>query len=355
VGQYDANDAELGFFQDLLHGGDDVVSKEAAALSPGTSDLLGIQTVSPKILKDLESQAEQPPDESQQSQSEPQPAEESAPAPEAQAKAPVEAAPAPAAPQPEVEESVDVGSAEPTDAEPEPDAEPPAEPDLPDRESHGKLFTNRRAHPLQIFDVLNMRYGQAWPEWEPDTVWWALRRDFGSVGEIARNKILALDVAASTDTPWIDWDTFENCGQSWNDFVPVFGSFQPMTPMQIAFAVQVLRGVRGEEEFSWEVNAYIAAVLEEHGWVYAPEEWFAGAQELLDRKDWLIGLRVDVADAWEKVKDIPPQEIEWEEDARSIHLLKMATVKSYLEGRAELRDEIPRASASAVTASQPVP
>lgn len=350
---YDANEAEVGFFNDLLNGED--AEKHAADLSPGTEDFLGIKTVSPKILKDLESQAEQSADEQEPIPAGPE--GKDTPAPEAKAEAPVEAkagveeSPEEAAP----EEAVDVGSADSADAEPEPDAEPAAEPDLPNRQTHGKLFTNRRAHPLQIFDVLNMRYRQAWPEWEPDTLWWALRRDFGSVGELSRNKILALDVAASTDTPWLDWDTFENCGQAWNDFLPIFGSFQPMTPMQCAFAVQVLRGVRGEEEFGHEVNAYIAAVLDDHGWVYAPEEWFAGAQALLDRKDWLIGLKAEVADAWKIVADIPPQEIEWEEDARSVHLLKMAVVKSYLDSRAALRDEVPGGSATSVTASPPVP
>lgn len=356
MGRYDANEAELGFFSDLL--GDDSAEKVAANLEPGTADFLGIKTVSPSILKNLEAQAEQGTSEQEQSNSQPGPVEASPPAAPAQAEAPVEVD------EDEQEEvvqeappgvdDVDVGGTDQIDAEPEPDDEPAAEPDLPDRETHGKLFTSRRAHPLQIFDVLNMRYHQDWPEWEPETVWWALRRDFGSVGEIARNKIQALDVAASTDLPWLDWDTFENCGIAWNDFIPVFGSFQPMTPMQVAFAVHILRGVRPDEEFGNEVSAYIAAVLDEHGWVYAPEEWFPGAQALLDRKDWMVGLKTEVKKAWKVVKDISPQDIEWEEDARSVHLLKLAVVKSYLDGRAELRKQIPGGTSSSITTSPPV-
>jgi len=358
VASYDANEAEVGFFKDLLHG--ETIEKKAANLAPDTADFLGVKTVSPQILKDLEAQA----GEGEPSEQEPLPARpkgQNPPAQKAEAKTPVEAPPrveeAPAEEAPvEAVKAVDVGSAEPTDAEPEPEPEPAAEPELPGRETHGKLFTNRRAHPLQIFDVLIMRYKQAWPEWEPDTLWWALRRDFGPVGEIARNKIQALTFAASTDTPWLDFDSFENCGQAWNDFLPIFGAFQPLTPMQVAFAVQVLRGIRPEDEFGHEVNAYIAAVLDEHGWVYAPEEWFAGAQAILDRKDWLVGLKADVAQAWKHIKDIPAQEIEWEgDDARSIHLLKLAVVKSYLDGRAELRDVVPGVPASSVTASPPVP
>jgi len=337
VGRHDANDAELGFFNALLTEGP--LGKEAAPFEPETAEALGVETVSPSVLDQLEEEARSGP-----------PAEEvkasPLPQPEQEAEAVGES--------PEAEESVTVGPAPVADEEPP--QEEVAEPELPSRLTHGKLFTDRRGHPLQIFDVLTMRYREEWPEWEPDTLWWALRRDFGPVGEIARNKIQALGVAAITDIPWLDWDTFENCGQAWNDFVPIFGAFQPMTPMQVAFTIQVLRGVRADEEFSNEVNAYTAAVLDEHGGAYAPEEWFAGAQELLDRKTWLIGFRTEVATSWEKVKDVPPEEIDWDQnDPLGVHLLKLAVVKRYLEGRDEIRQQVPGLAAASVTEIPPVP
>lgn len=348
MGTYDANDAELNFFSDLLGEGDQ--SKEAADLAPDTAEVLGVQTVSPSILDKLEAQAgggqpqEEAPAESAPAEPEPEAAPEAEPAPPPE----VESEP------PQPEEAVDVGAAPVRDEEPV-QAEA-VEPELPSRVTHGRLFTERRAHPLQIFDVLTMRYKEEWPEWEPDTLWWALRRDFGPIGEIARNKIQALGLAAITDVPWLDWDVFENCGLAWNDFIPIFGAFQPMTPMQVAFTIQVLRGVRADEEISNEVNAYAAAVLDEHGWAYAPEEWFGNAQELLDRKVWMLGFKADVASSWEQIKDVPPEEIEWEQnDPRGIHLLKLAVVKRYLEGREGLRQQVPGVPASSVTASPPVP
>lgn len=331
--RYEPDGAEQSFFDTLLEGGGSL-DKTAVDLEPETAEALGVQTVSPSILENLEAEAA--------------PTEESS-EPSAESASPVAVtSPEPTAELEQAEEASQIDE--------EPEEERPAEPELPSRETHGKLFTNRQAHPLQIFDVLAMRYREQWVEWEPDTLWWALRRDFGPVGELARNKIQALSLAATTDMPWLDWDVFENSGLAWNDVMPLFGAFQPLTPMQVAFTVQVLRGVRADEDISHEVSAYMAAVLEEHGWVYAPEEWFPGAQEILDRRSWTVGFKDDVSNAWERVKDVPPQEIEWRsDDPLGIHLLKLAVVKQHLDERAALREVVPGISASAVTVSPPVP
>lgn len=348
MGRRDTTAADLDFFHALL---DDGIGKAAADLAPETAEALGVKTVSPSILSQLEEQAGADDSPAQQAQAETQ-AEDNEPE---QEEGSVQGEPQ----QPEeAVEAFDVGGAPAIDEEPvlEEGEEPAPEPELPSRTTHGKMFTDRRGHPLQMFDILNMRYGEDWAEWEPDTLWWALRRDFGPVGEIARNKIQALSLAAVTDVPWLDWDTFENCGQAWNDFVPIFGAFQPMTPMQVAFTVQVLRGIRADEEFAWEVKAYIAAVLDDHGWVYAPEEWFDGAQEVLDRKEWTVGMKLEVRNAWEQIQHVPPEEIEWDDkDPIGVHLLKLFVVKRYLEGREALRQEVPGVSSSSVTQSPPVP
>jgi len=222
-------------------------------------------------------------------------------------------------------------------------------PKLPSRASHGKLFTDKRAHPLQLFDTLNMRYKEAWAAWEPETLQWAIRRDFSSIGELTLNKIQALGVAGRADTTWLDWDIFENSGLAWNDIIPIFGAFQAMTPMQIAFAVHVLNSIR-REPFSHEVNAYIAAVLDDHGFAYAPEEWFAGAQDILERTTKVIGIRGEVEEAWEKIKNFPPQEIDWDyNNALDVHLMKMTVIKKYLEERKLLRTKVPGVAMATVT------
>jgi len=336
MSRHSPNKAEAGFFAAMLQDGPLV--KRAADLEPDTAAILGVQSVSPSSLKALEGQATAP----------------QAPAPDQGSISDEEAD---SSDQDALEQSaagVDVGGFERTDQEPAATAETPAEPPLPSRLTHGKLFMDKRAHPQQIYDVLCMRYREDWVEWEPETLWWALRRDFGPVGEVARNKIMALRLTAVTDATWLDWDTFENSALAWNDIIPIFGAFQPVTPMQAAFGVQILRTIREDEEFSWEVKAYIAAVLEENGFVYAPDEWFAGAQAVIDRKVWLGGFKSEVEQAWEKVKDVDPSEVEWDEsNPLDVHLVKLAVVKRYLLEREAIREKVPGGSQSAGT-SPPV-
>jgi hypothetical protein len=153
---------------------------------------------------------------------------------------------------------------------------------------------------------------------------------------------MALRLAVVTDVPWLDWDTFENSSLAWSGTIPIFGAYQPLTPSQAAFGVQILREIRGDEEFAWEVKAYIAAILEDNGLVYAPEEWYAGAQDVIDRKVWLLSFKSDVAEAWRKIKDIDPTQIEWDEGSPlQVHLLKLAVVKRVLDGVAAAREPIP--------------
>jgi hypothetical protein len=184
-----------------------------------------------------------------------------------------------------------------------------------------------------------------------------LRKSFGPVGEVTRNKIMALRLAAKKDMTWLDWDVFEDSGLSWNDIVPVIGMFQPMTPMQVAFAVQTLRAIRPDEEFAHEVKAYIAAILDDHGWVWAPKEYFGDVQDILDRdREHLVGLRQEVISAWKKVRKVDPHTIDWNsEDPLSVHIMKLFTVQLYLDSRAELHQEAPGQAASSTTTSPPVP
>jgi len=339
MSRHSPNKAEAGFFAAMLQDGPLV--KRATDLEPDTAAILGVQSVSPSSLKALEGQS---PPQAPQPSAEPETEEAEPSSPEELGSLEESAA------------GVDMDGFDRTDAEPPTSEETPVEPDLPSRLTHGKLFTDKRAHPLQVYDILCMRYQEDWVEWEPETLWWALRRDFGPVGEVARNKIMALRLAAVTDAPWLDWDTFENSSLAWNDTIPLIGAFQPIMPTQAAFGVQVLRTLRGDEEFSWEVKAYIAAILEENGFVYAPDEWFAGAQEVIDRKVWLVGFKTEVASAWEKVKDVDPSTVDWDDsNPLDVHLVKLAVVKRYLEGRDAIRQKVPGGGTSHIGVAPPVP
>jgi hypothetical protein len=201
------------------------------------------------------------------------------------------------------------------------------------------------------------RYGHDWLSWEWETLAWAIRRDFGPIGEITANKIHALRTAA-TGRPWEDWDVFENCGLAWNDVIPIFGAIQPMEPSQIAFTTRILSEL-GNVPLETEVVAYEAAILDERGFVVAPEEWFPGAQALLDRKTWLGDFRAEVQRAWEALRDGDPEAIAWRADHPvDLHVAKLFVVQVYLRERDALRhgDGGPeRLSRPIAATSPPVP
>jgi len=100
-----------------------------------------------------------------------------------------------------------------------------------------------------------------------------------------------------------------------------------------------------------------APILDDHGWIWAPEEWFDGAQEVLEKgRAHLVGLKNEVMLAWEKVKGADPTQIEWNEnDPRDIHVLKMFVVQRYLEEREAMRQVVPGAASASSTAAPPVP
>ena len=318
--------AAVAFFEALAS-----FDKQAVDLSPQTRAALGIDT-EPGALDMLEAAA-----------AEPDPNAETPPGTRAPDGDAVAATPAATASKPD--QVIDTRP-------PTVDAEPPAEaseedeadvqPDTaapPARATHGKIFSARRTHPMRLFDVLGARYGEDWLFWEPETLWWAIRRDFGPVGDLTRNKIQALRLAATSYSPWADFDVFEKCGLAWNDVVPVFGAWQPMSPSQVAFTVTILRELHREAPWAHEAAAYEAAVLDENGFVFAPEEWFPGAQAILDRKAENAALKAEVQRAWEKLAGRDLSTLEWRADqALDVHIARLFVVQTYLAERAALHD-----------------
>lgn len=362
--RFKAGKAELEFFEIL--GGKKTLGKTAANLNPETRSLLGLERVAEDDLDQIEAAAfgsnAVPPQMSERDADDHYPSEEALESePGAVSEADLADEEAPRFVQQEAPaEAVELGAISSEDVEPGVDEEALPAPAVspPGRSTHGKLFATRRSSPLQMLEVLNARYKDEWVDWEPETLWWALKKDFGVVGKIARDKIEALRTALRTYLPWDDWDTFENCTLAWNDLTPIFGAYQPLTPSQAALGVTILRAIEPNTVFGNEVKAYIAAVLDEHGFSYAPEEWFGNAQELLDRKEWLASTKANVADIWGKVGSADPHKIDWREDnPTDNHIAKLFVVQLYLHERAKLSTAIQSGTRqiSSTPTSPPVP
>lgn len=349
--RYDLNNAELAFFDHLSTGAE----KIAVELEPATRSLLGIPPdETPDALDQLESAA---------SGDTPEPAQAPASPPQASQNVQGGSGADQVIDQGEQEAHVISEEGRPPELDGEPQADEEDEPlpvpeGVPGRATHGKIFNARRTHPMLLKDVLDRRYGDDWLFWEPETLWWAIRRDFGAVGEITRNKLQAIRTATKSYTPWDDWDTFENCCVAWSDGIPIFGAMQPLTPSQMAFGVQILKQLHPEAPWGHEVAAYEAMVLEESGFVYAPEELFPSAQALINRKDWIVELRDQVDSSWRKLQTMDLSGVDWNADNPvDIHIAKLLVIKTYLEERELMRTgpaSVGQIVASATPVSLPV-
>jgi hypothetical protein len=352
VGSFKPTASDLSFLGHLVG---DNLDKVAVELEPRTKNLLGIGTETPDVLDQLEGAAgsagDSAPDRGAHAENPPptpgghDPGRASQAPPAGEEVSEYEEAPPQGAAPPEPAVTTDIG--EPAYADAEPDAvddESLPVPETPTRAGQGKIFSGRRTHPLRLFDVLMAKYRDAWIHWEPETLWWAIRRDFGPVGEVTRNKIEAVRTALLTSRPWDEWDVFEKCGVAWNDLMPIFGAYQPMSPSQLAFAVHVAHSLEPDMAFSPEVCAYMAAVLDDAGFVYAPPDWFPDeVQLLLDRKAWTVATKVNVVALWEKVQHVDPSGIDWNQDNHlDVQVAKLMAIREYLRAREQVRVGDPR-------------
>lgn len=202
------------------------------------------------------------------------------------------------------------------------------------RHDFGFMFNSQEVVPDAYRIVLALKYKEGWLDWEPETLWAAIRSDFGPLGDVARGKIMALRTCLKTNTPWIDWDAFEHVSQAFNDGIVIFGLMQPPEIEEAAYTVTVLRRL-GDWPFSADVTGYIAAVCLNAGLVYAPEEWFPSAQYFMDRQSKAPpALRDTVAAAWEKLQHVNLSAVSWQEsNAVDNQVKKLWSVKSYLDSR----------------------
>jgi hypothetical protein len=118
----------------------------------------------------------------------------------------------------------------------------------------------RIGHPMEIIMALDAKLPVDWTEWEPSVLFKRVEGIFGTLNEITRQKMLAIQVARTTDRPWHDWDVFENtclafCGQ-----IPLWGELEPLDLHEMAFGMGCLDDIR-PEEYGDDVQGYIATTL----------------------------------------------------------------------------------------------
>jgi hypothetical protein len=148
---------------------------------------------------------------------------------------------------------------------------------------------------LAMFRTLNGKYGQAWHDWEPETIVRTLELDYGAdPKDVPLDALQAFQVILNTNQAHESWHIFEKVGQALNDSHVDFDVVQPLRPDEVALAVRVIDSLR-KEPYAEEVLAYMAACAKHSGVVYLPKEFFPeGAQKFLDEMGNDASLRASV-------------------------------------------------------------
>jgi hypothetical protein len=115
-------------------------------------------------------------------------------------------------------------------------------------------------HPIEIIRALDSKMPIDWPEWEPPVLFKRIEGIFGSLDEVARQKILAIAVARTTDRPWHDWDVFENTCLAFVGQIPLWGELEPLDLHEMAFGMGCMDDIR-EDQYGDDVLGYIATTL----------------------------------------------------------------------------------------------
>lgn len=183
---------------------------------------------------------------------------------------------------------------------------------------------------LSVYAQMNGKYGQDWWDWEPETVWETLNRDFGlELEEDGVNIIGALQTILNTNQAHEHWHVFEKVGHAFNGNHVDFSILQPLELDEIAVTLSVLNEVRPKQGYLSDIPAYIAASAKNSGVVYLPESFFGKeAQRYLDHMSNDLSLKKRVRALWEEGGKP-------ETDAEDIQLRRLDEIREYLDSAKE--------------------
>ena len=129
--------------------------------------------------------------------------------------------------------------------------------------SHKNLFVHHDTHPV-VFDVaLLAKYDLNWFVWDPQTLWREIKDDFRvpSISDHTCAKIQALKTLHINEWFWTKWEVFCWITQALNNNIPDFQVIQKPTVAQLFNAVDIAEMVRSDEQFSQEVQGWVASCM----------------------------------------------------------------------------------------------
>lgn len=131
-------------------------------------------------------------------------------------------------------------------------------------------FVNPLVAASYLGEVLEEKYGSEWLDWEPETLWQMIKRDFVSdVHPVNKDKIGAVKTLLLVDDYWEQWNIFEKVTKAFNNQIPSFLMTEGCSPGEMAWSVEDSSRIR-TDVFTDEVSAYVRSNCLDNGYVVFP-------------------------------------------------------------------------------------
>lgn len=149
-------------------------------------------------------------------------------------------------------------------------------------------FRSPATHVFALYNTLVRHYRADWINWLPETLWRQLAMDHfvlvpDQIPRQVKDKVLALQVALSTNRPWVEFEVFENVATAFDGDVPHPFVLEPRSAEECLFGMHCLSKLRPDETFAPEVLIYVASCFAHDGLISAgPARCLSGVQTYLN-------------------------------------------------------------------------
>ncbi len=159
--------------------------------------------------------------------------------------------------------------------------------------------------PLVLLNAMTTRWRADWIQWEPETIFAEVERQFGVSPPIqVQEKILCLQGLLQTTRAWDDWQVFQATAVTLAGRQARFDDVQDLSLAELDAAVRTMNRLR-VQDLSDEVLSYIAAPAYRAGLVYLPKP-LEQAQPFLDKLTKRPPLVDEVSRQWSRYSELDP-------------------------------------------------
>lgn len=183
--------------------------------------------------------------------------------------------------------------------------------------------------PIPLFEAVTRLLGERWLGWDPEVVRHELIREISSLQDIPRenqDKLQAMRFLRISNAAWNDWHVFTQTALALNG-VPIDPeSAAILAVTHMAYAIDVMKRVDPEKQFSQDVVWFIAAMLNAQGYtrITGPRKGRFAAHHLGGLVNPALSVLCKRSGGSDTLDD--PEEIE---EAQ----LRMDTINTYLEAK----------------------